>query len=236
MATRKTLSNAQTLILSHATAHPDHNLFPLPTGFRARGAVRQKVLAALLKQGFVSERRTTDDSTVWRRDSRRHRLTLVMTTQGGQAIGLSVDAARVPKLGPVTAVQPLDLTGDGDDGTTSDRCASIAAGTSASASDVVDSAGSGAGRAGDGPSPVIVAPGGKLGSVLAVLASEDGATLAALVTLTGWLPHTTRAALCRLRQRGYPIRLVGEASRRAYRLDRPVRALDIPTPALPTGG
>jgi hypothetical protein len=62
-------------------------------------------------------------------------------------------------------------------------------------------------------------PRGKLGSILSALAAEDGATLAALVTLTGWQPHTTRAALCRLRQRGYPIRLIGATGSKAYRLD-----------------
>ena len=165
MASRKTLSAAQQLILSHAATHPDHRLFPLPAGFHARGAVRQKVLAALIKQGLVVERPTTDDSSVWRRDSRRHRLTLVMTAEGRGMLGLSTEAAP------------------------------------------------------DANAATIVAPSGKLGSVLSVLATADGATLAALISLTGWLPHTTRAALCRLRQRGYPIQLVGEAGSRAYRLD-----------------
>ena len=71
------------------------------------------------------------------------------------------------------------------------------------------------------PASPTTAPGGKLGAVLSALATEDGVTLAALVSLTGWLPHTARAALCRLRQRGYPIRLLGTAGSRAYHLDTP---------------
>ena len=51
------------------------------------------------------------------------------------------------------------------------------------------------------------APGGKLGLVLTAVATNDGASLADLVSLTGWLPHTTRAAVTGLRQRGFPIRL-----------------------------
>jgi hypothetical protein len=75
----------------------------------------------------------------------------------------------------------------------------------------------------DGAAAPTAAPGGKLGSVLSALTAEEGATLAALVTLTGWLPHTTRAALCRLRQRGYPIRLVGAPGSKAYHLDTPAQ-------------
>ena len=48
-------------------------------------------------------------------------------------------------------------------------------------------------------------PNGKLGLVVAALRQVDGTTIEALTGLTGWLPHTTRAALCRLRQRGLPI-------------------------------
>lgn len=36
--------------------------------------------------------------------------------------------------------------------------------------------------------------------------------------VTGWLPHTTRAAITRLRQRGYDIRLAEVGSRKVYRL------------------
>ena len=196
MATRKILSDAQKLILNNAAIHPDHGIFPLPTGFRARGAVRQKVLAALLKQGFVAERGTADDSMAWRRDARRHRLTLVMTANGSHAIGLSIDGVVVPNLVSVADVLPIDRNGnntsDGNGGTN----------TSATAA---------------------TGPSGKLGSVLSALATEGGATLAALASLTGWLPHTTRAALCRLRQRGFAIRLVGDTGKRAYRLDTPAQ-------------
>jgi hypothetical protein len=62
-------------------------------------------------------------------------------------------------------------------------------------------------------------PRGKLGQVLIALESETGVTLDALVTLTGWLPHTARAALTRLRQRGHAIvrERVGASS--TYRIE-----------------
>ena len=34
---------------------------------------------------------------------------------------------------------------------------------------------------------------------------KSGASLAVMIEATGWLPHTTRAALTRLRQKGYAI-------------------------------
>ena len=211
MAARKSLSDAQQLILSNAVTHPDHGIFPLPAGFRARGAVRQKVLAALLKQGFVAERPTADDSAVWRRDARRHRFTLALTTQGARAIGLDNRAVLVPGI----VLDAVSIGGDRADG--------------ADQSDAVGGDGDDCGvtsKVAVPAAPVTPAaapPGGKLGLVLSALSGEEGATLTALVTLTGWLPHTTRAALCRLRQRGYAIRLVGDAAARAYHLDATVQ-------------
>jgi hypothetical protein len=43
----------------------------------------------------------------------------------------------------------------------------------------------------------------KVALILRLLGREDGATLAELVTATGWLPHTTRAALTGLRKNGH---------------------------------
>jgi hypothetical protein len=45
----------------------------------------------------------------------------------------------------------------------------------------------------------------KSGAVLALLQREEGATLAELIDATGWLPHTTRAALTGLRKKGHAI-------------------------------
>ena len=61
-------------------------------------------------------------------------------------------------------------------------------------------------------------PGGKLGVLLNAVARPKGATLDELTTASGWLPHTTRAALTRLRQRGFDVRLERTAERKAYRL------------------
>jgi DNA-binding IclR family transcriptional regulator len=54
--------------------------------------------------------------------------------------------------------------------------------------------------------------------MLDAVGAEGGATLAELAGLTGWLPHTTRAALTRLRQRGYALERLDLNGRRTYRL------------------
>lgn len=46
-------------------------------------------------------------------------------------------------------------------------------------------------------------PGSKQALVIGMLSAKSGATLGALVDATGWLPHTTRAALTGLRKRGF---------------------------------
>jgi hypothetical protein len=52
-----------------------------------------------------------------------------------------------------------------------------------------------------------VAPrvGSKSAAVIALLQREQGATLIEMVEATGWLPHTTRAALTGLRKKGHAI-------------------------------
>jgi len=45
----------------------------------------------------------------------------------------------------------------------------------------------------------------KIASVIALLERPEGATLAEIVEATGWLPHTTRAALTGLKKKGHPI-------------------------------
>jgi hypothetical protein len=59
-----------------------------------------------------------------------------------------------------------------------------------------------------------------------MLSRPDGATLEALVKTTGWLPHTTYAALTGLRKRGYALGRSHdeEAGPSVYRLIRPGQA------------
>ena len=49
------------------------------------------------------------------------------------------------------------------------------------------------------------APATKTTAVIALLERDTGATLSELIEATGWLPHTTRAALTGLRKKGHAI-------------------------------
>ena len=50
----------------------------------------------------------------------------------------------------------------------------------------------------------------KISMVLGLLGRDEGATLAEMVEVTGWLPHTTRAALTGLKKKGHTL---GKAKR-----------------------
>lgn len=50
-----------------------------------------------------------------------------------------------------------------------------------------------------------VKPQSKTDDVIALLSRREGATLNDMIAATGWLPHTTRAALTSLRKKGHDI-------------------------------
>jgi len=62
-------------------------------------------------------------------------------------------------------------------------------------------------------------PGTKQALIVDLLHREEGASLDDLIAATGWLPHTTRAALTGLRQRGHVLaKSKGEDGRTRYRI------------------
>ena len=58
----------------------------------------------------------------------------------------------------------------------------------------------------------------KIGQVLALLRRAEGATLAELIAATGWLPHTTRAALSGLRKKQHAIVKTQRGEATCYRI------------------
>ena len=66
------------------------------------------------------------------------------------------------------------------------------------------------------PAPTLPTPrqGTKIARLVELLQRDQGAKLEELISYTGWLPHTARAALTGLRHRGYDVRLErGETGR-----------------------
>ena len=58
----------------------------------------------------------------------------------------------------------------------------------------------------------------KIGKVIALLEREEGATLDEMVATTGWLPHTTRAAMTGLRKKGHTIERSKRGETNCYRI------------------
>jgi len=58
----------------------------------------------------------------------------------------------------------------------------------------------------------------KISNVLELLRRDEGATLAELVEVTGWLPHTTRAALTGLRKKGHSLEKSQRGDVTCYRI------------------
>jgi hypothetical protein len=59
----------------------------------------------------------------------------------------------------------------------------------------------------------------KSAQVVALLQRDTGATLPELITATGWLPHTTRAALTCLRKKGHAILRTSRDGATCYRIE-----------------
>lgn len=55
------------------------------------------------------------------------------------------------------------------------------------------------------PTPVAAKAASKTKMVIDLLTRPDGATLPELIAATGWLPHTTRAALTGIRKKGHAV-------------------------------
>ena len=62
------------------------------------------------------------------------------------------------------------------------------------------------------------AAGAKTTAVIALLERDQGATLAELIAVTDWLPHTTRAALTGLRKKGHVIERSKRGEETCYRI------------------
>lgn len=61
-------------------------------------------------------------------------------------------------------------------------------------------------------------PKSKANLLLELLARSEGATLEQMMTATGWLPHTTRAALTGLKKKGHAVTSTKADGVRTYRL------------------
>jgi hypothetical protein len=186
------LTDTQLVVLSKAAARDD-GLAVAPTNMK--GAAAAKVGSSLVARKLMREIKAKPGMPVWREDKEGRPIGLMITRAGRDAIGV-----------------------DADPGERSDVPVKKAKAPRKPAAVVKKPA---------NPDPVVPPPARsaaprentKQALVINMLSAQSGATLDALIEATGWLPHTTRAALTGLRKRGFAIersRAEGEAS--IYRL------------------
>ena len=187
------MSEAQRLVLQAAAARVDRLLQP-PT--RARGAAARAIAAKLIGAGWAKEVIALNDAPIWRTDAASGTAySLKMTAKGLKAVaGSSEERAGFAKASVTVVAEKTELQRP-----SRQMEHPPAVGTGESNKDRQTEPAATAGRA--------PRAGSKLGGVLDMLSAEAGATIGDLMAATGWLEHSTRAALTGLRRRGYGLNL-----------------------------
>ncbi len=192
------LSDKQLMLLSAASQRQDL-LLACPENLK--GGAARAVVSKLLARGLVEEITASPADPHWRSD------------EDGTLVGLRITPAGLEAIG----IEPQG-TSDADAGGASQGAADLDAGDTLQADNSEHEAASSE-KSAVAPAPRQKREGTKRARVIALLSREMGASLDDLTTATGWLPHTTRAALTGLRQSGYAItRTRAEDNRTVYRL------------------
>jgi hypothetical protein len=188
------LTDTQLVMLSTAAQREDRCLVASP---KLKGGAALKVANKLISVGFVEEIEAQAPAPTWRRD-----------TETGQAYALKLTAAGTKAIG-------LD-EGAKSENAHNESGALENHGQAADSSKV---------EARDASEPMEPAPAGpsaprggsKLAQVIELLQRDHGATIDELIAATGWLAHTTRAALTGLRKRGYAVSIYrSDKERRSF--------------------
>lgn len=117
-----------------------------------------------------------------------------------QRAGANLIRRRLAEERPASHDQPVWREGDGERLALQVTAAGLAAiGIEAEATDVADAAPI------TGSKPDRPREGSKGALLIGMLTRPEGAGIDELIAATGWLPHTTRAALTGLRKRGYEV-------------------------------
>jgi hypothetical protein len=169
------LTDAQVVMLSAAAQRGD---LYLTAPHKMKGAVLANVSEKLVKLGLVREVRAKAGMPVWRRDDAGQSCALKLTANGLKAVAVDdgSDAVSAPTEAPQQKPEHHP--------------------------DATKALGPNIGARAKSLAPRI---GSKLATVIDLLQRSDGATISNLIEATGWLPHTTRAALTGLRKRGYAV-------------------------------
>lgn len=190
MARTPRLSDLQLILLTTACQREDGSLLPPPDSLSAQGARIKKAVAALLKRQLAEEVDVSVGDRAWRIDGERQ--IGVMITPAGRTI-IESQEEKSDKDAQVVH-EPTDRNAS----------AAIVSGAISSVGEPKSFA---AGLlAANAPSAAPTARvGTKQALLVDMLAREKGASIDELTAATGWLPHTTRAALTGLRKKGHAV-------------------------------
>jgi hypothetical protein len=196
------LNDLQLVLLSSAAARDNGSLIPLPDNCTHDRPRIGKAVATLLRRSLIEEIPVTDRSLTWREQDQQI-LGLFITDAGRAAIGAEPEHVGQDDAG--VELESIHVAGK----------AAVHADTGQLASPETDA-----------PAPASVAPraSSKIAAVVALLGRAEGATLDEMVEVTGWLPHTTRAALTGLRKKGHAITKTKRGDVSCYRIEAKVAA------------
>jgi hypothetical protein len=191
------LTDTQLVVLSAASQRADRCIV-LPD--HLKGGAIAKLAGSLLAKGVAEEIEAAPGMPIVRRDGEQA-FALVITVAGFAALGIEAPDAVNP-----TTPEPSDPSaaskGDGN--------GSLAEDGARDGDNLIAACADGAPPAGISSSTARSSSpreGTKLARVIMLLERPEGAAISDLMTMTGWLAHTTRAALTGLRKRGYTVEL-----------------------------
>jgi DNA-binding MarR family transcriptional regulator len=194
------LTETQWMILSAASQRDDHCAMLPP---RLRGGAAQRVVKKLLDLGLVEAVRTRGDVPVWRREDDGCPLALRLTSRGLERI----QALRC-EVGPKEQARVLEQE----------------VGAARTEEKVFSHRGRARRRSGleavAGPPASGARAGFKQARVISMLQRPEGATVPAIMAVTGWQPHSVRGFFSGVVRRKLGLKLVSDkaSDQRLYRI------------------
>ena len=191
----RNLSDGQLGVLSQAAQRNDG---AASLTEKLKGGAAIKVAKALIARKLMREVKAKPGMPVWRRDVEGRPFSLVISSAGRKSVGVTEkDVESVTNIGDPARSSPSAISA----GHRSERISRRKTATPRDAEQVCAAAASSAPGVGAGTKKALL---------IEMLSGPAGASIEVLMGATGWLPHTTRAALTGLRHAGYCI----ERSRR----------------------
>ncbi len=211
----------QALALATAAKRED-GAVTLPA--RLKGKAIQSFIDALIVKGLVREIRAKAGMPVCRRDAvtgRSH--ALVITKLGRASVPAPEGNATTSEVGPEPKAAEPSSTAPTGKRRAADDAGSLTPASTENGPET-DTSVAGLEPAGGAIAPessTAPRPGSKLDAVTALLGRDAGASVDEIMAATGWLPHTTRAALTGLRKRGFAItrERTGDGGSSRYRIE-----------------